>query len=81
MRSDFTACTFCTGMMSFRDHVRLSDMKALIAFVETSEDVDCLEDVLHMILGLLSHKQFILKFVEHVFTLGGCHVFVNLLKR
>ncbi|BBM99563.1 hypothetical protein MPTK1_1g22060 [Marchantia polymorpha subsp. ruderalis] len=64
-----------------REHVRLSDIKALVAFVETSEDVDCLEDVLHMILGLLAHKQFVVKFVDHVFTLGGCHIFVNLLKR
>ncbi|KAL2652898.1 hypothetical protein R1flu_021026 [Riccia fluitans] len=64
-----------------RYQVRLSDIKALIAFIETTDDVDCLEDVLSMVLCLLAHKLFIVKFVEHLFMLGGCHLIVNLLKR
>ncbi|KAL3684694.1 hypothetical protein R1sor_002716 [Riccia sorocarpa] len=64
-----------------RNQIRLSDIKALVSFMETTEDVDCLEDVLTMILGLLANKLFIAKFVEYLFKLGGCHLLVNLLKR
>lgn len=59
----------------------LLDVKAVVAFIETSEDIVCLEDVLHMVLGLLGRKSLVLSFAEHVNTLGGCPIFISLLKR
>lgn len=59
----------------------LLDVKALVAFTEGSEDIVSLEDVLHMVLGLLGRKSLALAFADHVNTLGGCQIFMSLLKR
>eukprot|EP01018_Ginkgo_biloba_P014188 Gb_28819 [translate_table: standard] len=67
--------------MVLRQHVSTSDVKALAAFLEKSEDMACVEDVLHMMLRLLSHKPFLTTFLEHVHGLGGFQIFINLVKR
>lgn len=59
----------------------LLDVKALVAFTEGSEDIVSLEDVLHMVLGLLGRKPLGVAFADHVNTLGGCQIFMSLLKR
>lgn len=69
------------GEMSLRLSVEESDITALIAFFETSQDIACVEDVLHMILRALSQKSLLVSIVEQVNAVGGCHVFVNLLQR
>lgn len=58
-----------------------SDIKALIAFCETCQDMACVEDILNMIIRAVSHKQLLASFLEQVHLIGGCHVFVNLLWR
>ncbi|KAL6578417.1 hypothetical protein OROMI_010745 [Orobanche minor] len=69
------------GEMSLREHIMASDMKALIAFCETCQDMACVEDILNMMIRALSHKQLIASFLEQVHLLGGCQIFVNLLLR
>ena len=56
-------------------------MKAILAFLERSEDPVCLEDVLHMLLRLLSRKEFAEIFVEDIQVFGGCQLFLSLLER
>ncbi|KAK9758397.1 hypothetical protein RND81_01G226800 [Saponaria officinalis] len=41
----------------------------------------CVEDVLHMVIRAVSQKSVLASFVEQVNSLGGCHVFINLLQR
>ncbi|KAH9329817.1 hypothetical protein KI387_001925, partial [Taxus chinensis] len=67
--------------MVLRHHVSRSDVKSLAAFLDKSEDPKCIEDVLHMVLRLLSHKPFLSTFLEHIRGLGGCQIFLNLLNR
>lgn len=67
--------------MVLRQHVSISDVIALAAFLNKSDDLLCVEDVLHMVLRLLSHKHFLTIFLEHIHALGGCQIFINLLKR
>ncbi|XP_057837661.2 BEACH domain-containing protein B isoform X1 [Cryptomeria japonica] len=67
--------------MVLRHCVSRSDVKALAAFLDKSEDSKCTEDVLHMVLRLLSHKPFFSAFLEHVHVLGGSQIFLNILKR
>ncbi|GMH14034.1 hypothetical protein Nepgr_015875 [Nepenthes gracilis] len=69
------------GEMSLRQSIVASDIKALIVFFETSNDVTSIEDVLHMIIRVISQKPLRASFVEQVNNIGGCHVFINLLKR
>lgn len=69
------------GEMSLRQNIDESDIKALIAFFEISQDMACVEDVLHMILRAISQKSLLASFVEQVNSIGGCHVFINLLQR
>ncbi|XP_037496380.1 BEACH domain-containing protein B [Jatropha curcas] len=69
------------GEMSLRQRIVAADMKALIAFFETSQDMTCVEDVLHMIIRALSQKPLLIAFLEQVNLIGGCHIFVNLLQR
>ncbi|KAL8030230.1 hypothetical protein ABFX02_14G273200 [Erythranthe guttata] len=69
------------GEMSVREHIAVSDIKALIAFCETCQDMTCVEDILNMIIRTVSHKQLLPSFLEQVHLLGGCHIFVNLLLR
>lgn len=64
-----------------RQSIDESDIKALIAFFETSQDMACVEDVLHMIIRAISQKSLLASFVEQVDSIGGCHVFINLLQR
>ncbi|OUZ99745.1 BEACH domain [Macleaya cordata] len=69
------------GEMSLRQNIAASDIKALIAFFETSDDMACIEDVLHMVIRAVSQKPLLASFLEQVNLLGGCHIFVNLLHR
>lgn len=64
-----------------REHILVSDVRALVAFFETSLDMACIEDILHMIIRTVSQKQVLASFLEQVNSIGGCHVFVNLLQR
>ncbi|WZY72487.1 hypothetical protein YC2023_004727 [Brassica napus] len=59
----------------------LGDVKALIAFFETCQDVACIEDVLHMVIRAISQTSVLASFLEQVNLIGGCHIFVNLLQR
>ncbi|KAF6143571.1 hypothetical protein GIB67_029740 [Kingdonia uniflora] len=69
------------GEMSLRQNISTSDIKALIAFFERSQDMTCIEDVLHMVTRAVSQKPLLASFLEQVNLLGGCHIFVNLLER
>ncbi|XP_057974811.1 BEACH domain-containing protein B isoform X2 [Malania oleifera] len=69
------------GEMSLRQNITASDLKALIAFFETSQDMTCIEDVLHMVIRAVSQKPLLAAFLEQVDLIGGCHIFVNLLQR
>ncbi|KAJ4830317.1 hypothetical protein Tsubulata_011294 [Turnera subulata] len=69
------------GEMSLRQSIAAADISALIAFFETSQDMACIEDVLHMIIRALSQRPLLVAFLEQVNLIGGCHVFVNLLQR
>lgn len=69
------------GEMSLRQNIAVSDIKSLIAFFETSQDMACIEDVLHMIIRAVSQKPLLASFLEQVNLIGGCHIFVNLLQR
>lgn len=69
------------GEMSLRQNIAVSDIQSLIAFFETSQDMACIEDVLHMVIRAVSQKPLLASFLEQVNSLGGCHIFVNLLRR
>ncbi|MED6165352.1 hypothetical protein PIB30_098747, partial [Stylosanthes scabra] len=69
------------GEMSLRQNIAAGDIKALIAFFETSQDMTCIEDVLHMVIRAVSQKPLLASFLEQVNIIGGSHVFVNLLQR
>ncbi|GLU16070.1 hypothetical protein SLE2022_325200 [Rubroshorea leprosula] len=69
------------GEMSLRQNIAPADIKALVAFFETSQDMTCIEDVLHMVIRAVSEKSLLAPFLEQVNLLGGCHIFVNLLQR
>ncbi|CAI9116125.1 OLC1v1017198C2 [Oldenlandia corymbosa var. corymbosa] len=69
------------GEMSLRQHISVADIKALVAFFETSQDMVCIEDVLHMVIRAVSQKPLLATFLEQLNLLGGCHIFVNLLQR
>jgi len=64
-----------------RHNISVGDIKALIAFFEKSQDMACIEDVLHMIIRAVSQISLLASFVEQVNIIGGCQVFVNLLQR
>ncbi|KAL6995196.1 hypothetical protein U1Q18_005331 [Sarracenia purpurea var. burkii] len=64
-----------------KQNIAVSDIEALIAFFETSQDMACIEDVLHMVIRAVSQKPLLASFLEQVDSLGGCHIFVNLLQR
>lgn len=70
----------CFGMLC-REKANLIDIKALVAFLETSEDDVCVKDVLYMILGLLTQKSFVSSFIEHLHALGGVTILLNLIRR
>ncbi|GMI77267.1 hypothetical protein HRI_001396000 [Hibiscus trionum] len=69
------------GEMSLRQNIAPADIKALIAFFETSHDMACIEDVLHMVIRAVSQKPLLVSFLEQVNLIGGCRIFVNLLQR
>lgn len=69
------------GETSLRQSIAVPDVKALIAFFETSQDMVCIEDVLHMVIRAVSQKQLLASFLEQINLIGGCHIFVNLLER
>ena len=59
----------------------LAEVKVLVAFLETSRDLAVVEDVLVLVLNLLSRKALISSLVQHTYALGGCYVFLGLLSR
>ncbi|RLN08296.1 BEACH domain-containing protein B [Panicum miliaceum] len=67
--------------MSLKLKVCQHDIRALVSFLERSQDVACIEDILHMIIRALSHNSLLPSFLEQVNSLGGCYIFINLLKR
>ncbi|KAL6888469.1 hypothetical protein ACP4OV_009495 [Aristida adscensionis] len=67
--------------MSLKLKVSQHDIRALVSFLERSQDVACIEDILHMIIRALSHNSLLSSFLEQVNSLGGCYIFINLLKR
>ncbi|KAJ9567814.1 hypothetical protein OSB04_003780 [Centaurea solstitialis] len=69
------------GEMSLREHIAVSDIESLVSFLETSQDMACIEDILHMIIRALSQKSLLASFLDQVSLVGGCHLFVNLLQR
>ncbi|OIW14558.1 hypothetical protein TanjilG_14944 [Lupinus angustifolius] len=69
------------GEMCLRQNIAAGDIKALIAFFETSQDMTCIEDVLHMVIRAVSQKSLLASFLEQVNITGGCQLFVNLLQR
>ncbi|KAJ7958905.1 BEACH domain-containing protein [Quillaja saponaria] len=69
------------GEMSLRQNIAAGDIRALIAFFETSQDMTCIEDVLHMVIRAVSQKPLLASFLEQVNLIGGCQIFVNLLQR
>lgn len=69
------------GEMSLRQNIEAADIKVLIAFFETSEDMASIEDVLHMVIRAVTEKSLLVPFLDQVNLLGGCHIFVNLLQR
>lgn len=71
----------CQLIMFCRQKISASDITTIIAFFERTQDMVCIEDVLHMIIRALSHKSLLASFLEQVNLLGGCHVFINLLER
>lgn len=64
-----------------RQNIAASDVKALIAFFETSQDMACVEDVLHMVIRAVSQTPLLASFLEQLNPIGGCQIFVNLLQR
>ncbi|CAD6338666.1 unnamed protein product [Miscanthus lutarioriparius] len=67
--------------MSLKLKVSPDDIRALVAFFERSQDIACISDVLDMIIRALSQGAVFSSFVENVNYLGGCCIFINLLKR
>lgn len=59
----------------------MSDIESLVFFLEISQDMACIEDVLHMIIRALSQKSLLASFLDQVNLVGGCHLFINLLQR
>ncbi|TKW23149.1 hypothetical protein SEVIR_4G274600v4 [Setaria viridis] len=57
------------------------DIRALVAFFERSQDIACIRDMLDTIIPALSQGSILSSFVENVNCLGGCCIFINLLKR
>lgn len=64
-----------------REQVTASDVNAIVAFFETCQDMECVEDILNMIIRAVSQKQLLVSFLEQVNLVGGCHIFANLLLR
>ncbi|XP_071693148.1 BEACH domain-containing protein B isoform X2 [Rutidosis leptorrhynchoides] len=69
------------GEMSLREHIAVSDIESLVSFFETSQDIICIEDILHMIIRALSQISVLESFLDQVNLVGGCHLFLNLLQR
>ncbi|KAL5212760.1 hypothetical protein ABZP36_023607 [Zizania latifolia] len=67
--------------MSIKINVSQHDIRTLVSFFERSQDVACIEDVLYMIIRAQSYNSLLSSFLEKVNSLGGCYIFINLLKR
>lgn len=64
-----------------RQNIAVADIKALIAFFESSQDMACIEDVLHMVIRAISQKLLLACLLEQINLIGGAHIFINLLQR
>ncbi|KAF8687356.1 hypothetical protein HU200_043042 [Digitaria exilis] len=67
--------------MSLKLKISPDDIRALVAFFERSQDIECIRDILDMIIPALSQGSFLSSFMENVNCLGGCCIFFNLLNR
>ncbi|WVZ78912.1 hypothetical protein U9M48_026555 [Paspalum notatum var. saurae] len=67
--------------MSLKLKISPDDIRALLAFFERSQDIACIRDILETIICALSQASVLSSFMENVNYLGGCCIFVNLLKR
>ncbi|KAJ1260421.1 hypothetical protein BS78_10G231000 [Paspalum vaginatum] len=67
--------------MSLKLKISPDDIRALLAFFERSQDIACIRDILETIICALSQASVLSSFLENVNCLGGCCIFVNLLKR
>ncbi|KAK3423455.1 hypothetical protein EUGRSUZ_F00430 [Eucalyptus grandis] len=65
----------------YMQSITAADVKALVSFFESSQDMACIEDVLHMVIRAISQKPLLASFLDQVNMIGGCHIFVNLLNR
>ncbi|EPS68659.1 hypothetical protein M569_06109, partial [Genlisea aurea] len=72
---------FSLAEMSLSEQITAPDIKALVAFCETCQDMACLEDILNMIFRLTCQKRLLSLFLEQVNIVGGVIIFVNLLER
>ena len=68
-------------MQAARQSIAVTDIDALIAFVETSQNMGCIKDVLHMVIHAVSRKQLFVSFLEQIKLIEGFHLFVNFLER
>lgn len=59
----------------------MEELKALLAYLEMTKDVVCLEDVLYSFLALLGRQHNLSAVVDHVYELGGCEIFLSLMTR
>ncbi|XP_040380752.1 BEACH domain-containing protein B-like isoform X2 [Oryza brachyantha] len=66
---------------SLKLQVSLADIRALASFFGRNQDITCVEDMLKMIIRALSESSVLTSFLEHTDSLGGCCIFINLLKR
>ncbi|XP_062179129.1 BEACH domain-containing protein B-like [Phragmites australis] len=67
--------------MSLKLKISPDDIRALVSLFERSQDIACIEDILNTIIRVLSQSSVLSSFLENVNCLGGCCIFINLLKR
>ncbi|KAL6603651.1 hypothetical protein ACP70R_044012 [Stipagrostis hirtigluma subsp. patula] len=67
--------------MSLKLKISPDDIRALVSLFERSHDMACIEDTLNTIIRALSQSSLLSSFLENLNCLGGCCIFINLLKR
>ncbi|GJW65340.1 BEACH domain-containing protein B isoform X1 [Tanacetum coccineum] len=62
-----------------KEHIAVSDIESLVSFLETSQDMACIEDILHMIIRALSQKSLLVSFLDQVnLELVAVIIFINI---
>lgn len=64
-----------------KEEFEANEVKGFVAFLETSKDPAIVEEVLTFMMELLTKKSRLASFEQHVYTLGGCQVFLGLLEK